>query len=107
MRKGRRPVASSSYLRHSDDQNSSDQELKFIYVTRATHRYQNQEVSLKILEVGVLPTLVYCFSFWTMFKGTCWRLFSELFRTDLSVVWIEKSRLSKAWLAGWWLVFVV
>ena len=35
----------SLYLRQSDDQNSSEQEAKFIYVTRASCRYQDQEFS--------------------------------------------------------------
>ena len=35
-------------LRRSDDRNSSDEEVKFVYVMRATFQ-----------EVGILPTLVY------------------------------------------------
>ena len=33
--------ASSSYLWHSDGRDSLDQEVNFIYVTRATRGYQN------------------------------------------------------------------
>ena len=72
-------------LWRSIGQNSSSQELKFIYSTRATRMYQNRRISLKIQkrrfggnqkgwvrrpsqgsndsstlqEVGILPTLVY------------------------------------------------
>ena len=39
---------SSSDLHHSDDRNSSDQEVKSVYSTRAT-----------LQELGILPPLVY------------------------------------------------
>ena len=33
----------SLYLRQSDDQNSLEQEIKFIYAMRASYRYQDPE----------------------------------------------------------------
>ena len=48
-RKRKEKTACSSFdLRHSDDRNSSDQEVKSVYSTRAM-----------LQEVGILPPLVY------------------------------------------------
>ena len=54
-------MCSSSNLCHSEEHNSSDQEVKFVYATKATHRYQKHEASPKVQEVGVLSTLVNLF----------------------------------------------
>ena len=47
-RRGRRPMISFSDLRRSDSQNSLDQGVKSVYVTRTT-----------LQEVGIPPTFVY------------------------------------------------
>ena len=42
MKEKKETVGSSSDLRRSNEQNSSDQESKFVYVMKATRRYQSR-----------------------------------------------------------------
>ena len=49
----------SSNRQHFDGRNSSNREAKFVKSTTAARRFQKWGFSLKLQEIGILPTLVY------------------------------------------------